>query len=152
VSAARGSWVDRDAQAAGLAISPNHGSNQSLLGIDAEVARGHWIARGEWWHVRFAVPTLANPLVATATFVEARYRFRPRWQFSARGDRLAFSEITNAAGVTNPWDAPVWRVEGALGFRVNRRLDLRAGWQHNWRITSRTRTRGFPTVQALFWF
>jgi hypothetical protein len=156
ISAARGNWVDSDAQALAPPAGVFRHNTQTLAGVDAEFARGHWIVRGEWWHAAFAVPTLAPRLTAHAGFLEGRYRFRPRWQLAARVDRLTFSEIVGAsgatAGVPTPWDAPVRRVEGALGFRVNRRLELRAGWQHNWRTTSRTRTRGFPTLQALFWF
>jgi hypothetical protein len=152
VSAARGNWVDHDAQSLAPSAGVFRHNSQALVGIDAEFARGHWIVRGEGWRASFALPTLAQPLTAHAGFIEGRYRFRPRWQVAARADRLTFSDIAGTPGVPTPWDAPVWRVEGALGFRINRRLEMRAGWQHNWRTTSRTRTRGFPTLQGLFWF
>ena len=44
------------------------------------------------------------------------------------------------------WDAPVDRVEGVLGFRATRHLEVRAGWQHNWRDGGRVRERGYPTA------
>jgi hypothetical protein len=47
---------------------------------------------------------------------------------------------------------PVTRVEGTLGFRVNRQLDLRAGWQENWRTDGRVKRQGYPTASLLFWF
>ena len=108
--------------------------------------------RGEWWHSRFAVPTLTHTLSANGGFAEARYRFLPRWQVSARADRLTFSELTGSANVPATWDAPLWRAEGVLGYRVSRHLDLRAGYQYNWREAGRVRKRGFPTLQALLWF
>lgn len=151
-SAARGQWVARDVQALVPARQIDRGTSQSLFGIDSEFALGHWILRGEWWHSRFAVPTLAETLVAHGGFAEARYRFHPRWQVSARGDRLAFSTLTGESAASAPWDAPMWRAEAALGFRVSRQFDLRAGYQYNWRDGGRVRQRGFPTLQALFWF
>ena len=150
VSAARGAWVSRETEALVVPASIARHNTQVLTGIDAEFARGHWIVRGEWWHARYNVPTLSQRLFANAGFTEARYRFHPRWHLAARFDRLTFSEIEGVPQISTPWDAPVWRVEGALGFRVSRRLEVRGGWQHNWRTTNRTRTRGFPTLQALF--
>jgi hypothetical protein len=151
-SAARGNWIDREAHRVAPSSAQYRSTAQTLAGIDMEFARGHWIVRGEWWHARYNVPTLSQRLFANAGFAEARYRFRPRWHLAARFDRLTFSEIEGVPQIATPWDAPVWRVEGALGIRVNRRLEVRGGWQHNWRTTNRTRTRGFPTLQALFWF
>jgi hypothetical protein len=85
-------------------------TSQTLLGVDTEFARGHWILRGEWWHSRFGLPTLTQTVSATGGFAEARYRFLPRWQISARADRLTFSELTGAETSAVPWDAPLWRV------------------------------------------
>lgn len=151
VSAARGRWVARSVEA--LVPAPTRqGSTQHLLGVDAELARGHWIVRGEWWRARFDVPTLTPALVASSAFVETRYRVRPRWQLAARVDHLTFSKISGQSGVATPWDAPVWRVEGVLGYRALRRLELRAGWQYDWREAGRVRERGFPTLQAVWWF
>ena len=152
ISGARGEWVGRGVQSLLSAGARARGTSQTLFGVDAELARGHWILRGEWWHTRFAVPTLTQGLSANGGFAEGRYRFRPRWQVSARADRLTFSEITGTSMVPTPWDAPVWRVEGVLGYRVSRHVDLRAGYQFNWREAGRVRERGFPTLQALVWF
>ena len=152
LSGSRGAWVSRDVTSLLSAVEQNRGTSQSLLGLDAEFARGHWIFRGEWWHSRFGMPTLTQPLSATGGFAEARFRFFPRWQVSARADRLTFSEITGVTGAPTPWDAPVWRGEGALGYRVSRNIDLRAGYQFNWREAGRVMKRGFPTLQVLVWF
>jgi hypothetical protein len=151
VSAARGRWVDEDAEAL-LDQRQRFGASQQVVGADAEFARGHWIVRGEWWRSRFEVPTLATPLTATTGFVEGRYRFRPRWQVAARVDRIAFSRVSGSAAASLPWDAPVWRIEGVADYRVSRRLNVRAGWQHNRRTAGRVRSSGFPTLQAVLWF
>ena len=152
VSGSRGAWVGRSVTSLLAADQKDRSTAQTLLGIDAEFARGHWILRGEWWHSRFAVPTLTEALSATGGFAEARYRFLPRWQVSARADRLTFSTIRDAAAVSMPWDAPLWRAESALGYRVSRHVDLRVGYQYNWREAGRVRKRGVPTLQALVWF
>jgi hypothetical protein len=152
VSAARGSWVGRSVTSLLTASQQDRSTSQTLLGVDTEFARGHWILRGEWWHSRFAVPTLSQALSATGGFAEGRYRFHPRWQISARADRLAFSDISGAGTGPASWDAPLWRVEGVLGYRVSRHVDLRAGYQYNWREAGRVRKRGFSTLQALVWF
>ncbi len=153
LSGSRGPWIDRTA----LDLVPagtNDRADQTVIGIDGELARGRWILRSELWRSSFAVPTLSSSLVARTGFLEARYRFHPRWQAATRLDHLTFSTVRGSqfAGAPTPWDAPVWRVESVLGYRPARRLELRAGWQHNWRMGTRTRQRGFPAVQALFWF
>ena len=152
VSASRGSWVGRDVKSLLSPVEQQRGTTQALVGVDTEFARGHWILRGEWWHSRFNVPTLTDVLSSTGGFAEARYRFLPRWQVSMRGDRLAFSTLAGSALPSSAWDAPLWRVEGAVGYRVSRRIDLRAGYQYNWREAGRVRTLGFPTLQAMVWF
>lgn len=152
ISGSRGKWVGQAVESLLPPSARDRGMAQSLLGVDAEFARGHWILRGEWWHSRFEVPTLVETISASGGFVESRYRFRPRWQVAARIDRLTFSEIASASALPMPWDAPLWRVEGMLGYRVTRQVDLRAGYQYNWREAGRVRERGFPTLQALMWF
>ena len=152
VSGSRGSWVGRSVTLLLQPVQQNRSTAQTLVGLDTEFARGHWILRGEWWHSRFDVPTLTQALAATGGFAEARYRFQPRWQVSVRGDRLTFSKLTGQSTVPTPWDAPMWRVEGVIGYRVSRHFDLRAGYQRNWREAGRVRERGFPTLQALVWF
>jgi len=151
VSAAQGSWVGRSVETQLTGPQPQ-GTSQRLLGVDAGMALGHWILRGEVWRARFEVPTLPSALTATAAFVEGRYRFHPRWQVAARADRLTFSTIAGSTGATTRWEAPVWRVEGAVGYRVSRRLEARAGWQYNWREAGRVRRRGSPTMQVVLWF
>jgi hypothetical protein len=152
VSASRGSWVGRDVRSLLTPDEQQRATAQTLVGMDAEFARGHWILRGEWWHSRFNVPTLATALTTRGGFAEARYRFLPRWQVSVRGDRLSFSKISGTTATATPWDAPLWRAEGALGYRVSRYIDLRAGYQYNWREAGRVRALGFPMLQAMVWF
>ena len=152
LSGSRGSWVGRDVKSLLTPVERQRSTTQTLFGIDAEFARGHWILRGEGWHSEFDVPTLTQSLSSTGGFAEVRYRFHPRWQVSARGDRLTFSTIDGATLPSAAWDAPIWRAEAAIGYRISRHVDVRAGYQYNWREAGRVRTLGFPTLQAMVWF
>jgi hypothetical protein len=158
VSGARGQWIDQSVLdlrpvAAGVSTA------QTLVGTDAAFERGHWIVRAEFMHVTFGLP-IANapdfttPLASNTGFVESRYRFLSRWQVAARAEWLTFSDVqgTLFGGAATPWDAPVKRLEGTAGFRIARTIELRGGYQYNWRDGGRVRKLGFPTLQFLYWF
>ncbi len=156
LSGARGQWIEQSV----LALVPaklRSVSTQTLVGADLEFGLQRWLIRGEWLRAVFQLPLVNEPNPATSLptwsgFVEARYRLHPRWQIAARFDRLSFSRVTGSAGVPTSWDAPVERVEAVVGFRASRHLEVRGGWQHNWRDGGRVRERGYPAVQLLFWF
>ncbi len=158
VSGARGRWIDREV----LGLLPDdrrEPSSQSLIALDAEFGEGPWLIRAEWLRSVFGLPLAGGPqpaaaLSAVSGFVEARYRFHPRWQTAVRVDRLAFGTISGTleGGLPTDWDAEVDRVEVAVAFRASRQIELRGGWQHNWRDRGRVTERGFPAAQVLFWF
>ena len=155
-SAARGRWIDDDVLTL-VAAEQRGRSTQTTMGLDAEIGGGPWLVRAEWLRAVYELPwtgTAASPpdVRAWSAFVEARRRLHARWQVAVRLDRLDFSTIVGTAGVATPWDAPIDRAEAAVAFRATRRLEVRGGWQHNWREAGRVRERGFPAVQALFWF
>ena len=71
----------------------------------------------------------------------------------ARLERLTFSRLLDTiGGGLVQWDAPVSRLETVVGFRVRRSIDLRCGWQQDWRAGGRVRERGYPAIQTLIWF
>ena len=151
-SAASGQWLQPDLL--GLFTPRPGGSRQTLVAVDTEVSRYRWIVRAEAIRSAFDLPiSLAQPLDnrvdAWSAFVEGRVKLSARWQVAARGDRLAFGDAPAASNV--PWEARVTRGEVTIGFRAQRRLDLRAGWQQNWRDGGRIRTRGVPMFQVLYW-
>jgi hypothetical protein len=158
VSAARGDWIENQVLQHVPAEYRQHAA-QSLAGMDVEFGRGPLLTRGEIIYTTFELPMIgATPvnqtLKAWSAFGEARYRWHPRWQVAARVDRLSFSDIAGAlsAGLPTPWDAPVDRVEGVLVYRALRNLEVRGGWQENWRQSGRVRQKGFPAMQAIYWF
>jgi len=131
---------------------------QTVVGVDAEAGVGPWLLRAEWVHSSFELPFLVTPapdhLSTDSAFAEARYRFRPRWQVAGRVEHLGFSEVTGTLNNGQPtsWDAPVERVEGVLGFRALKNLEVRGGYQYNWRDGGRVHERGYPTAFVLYWF
>jgi hypothetical protein len=163
VSASRGEYLSDGGQGTRYGIvgwlpeparSETH--HQQALGVDAEYAFGHVVVRGEVvasrWDVPFqnGDPTLALEAVGSA--IEARIALTPRWSIALRGDRLGFSRVTVAAGDERTWDAPVRRVEGAVGYLVRRNVRLKAGYQYNWRDGGRERSLGMAGAQLLYWF
>jgi hypothetical protein len=155
LSGARGQWLSNSV----LDLTPQGRatpSSQSLVGADAEFGYGPWLLRGEWMRAVFETPIVLSPdhpdasLTAWSGFVEARYRPFPRWQVGARVERLAFGRLPGSSAAT--WDADVDRIEAVAGFRVSRRIEVRGGWQHNWRDGGRIRDRGLPVLAILGWF
>lgn len=144
-SAAKGAWLDER-------VVPDEGDYaQTTWGADAEYSRGHWIARAEFVESRWRLPYLDDAVRARAAFVEARWRVRPRWYIAGRADRLTFSDIVGD-GVARAWDAPVTRLESAVGWYFQRNLVAKAAVQHNWRDGGRVRERTFVSAQVLWWF
>jgi hypothetical protein len=129
---------------------------QQAVGFDAEYAVGHVVVRGELvgsrWDVPFqnGDPTLR--LGALGSSIETRVALTPRWSLAVRGDRLGFSRVIAADGTVRSWDAPVRRIEGAVGYLVRRNVRLKAGYQYNWRDGGRERSIGMAGAQLLYWF
>lgn len=156
-SAARGAWIDRSV----MDLLPAHlhdMNSETVVGMDVEGGVGPWLVRGEWLHATFVLPFIGEPdpgsLGTSSAFAEVRYRLLTRWQIAGRVDHLGFSDIVGTVngGLPTSWDAPVDRVEGVVGYRVLRNLEVRAGYQYNWRDGGRVHERGYPTVLASIWF
>ncbi len=151
-SAARGAWLSRTVEGTTSPV-------QRTLGADIEYSRDHWIARGEMVWSRWGFPSALTPsgtraVSAAAAWVEGRYRIAPRVFLSGRADRLGFSELqgTLVQPAGAPWEAPVKRVEGGVGYYVQRNLVLRAVVQGNWREAGRDRQRTYFAGQLAYWF
>lgn len=157
LSAARAGWIDDDV----LKLTPGFRSTphaQTLVGADAELGVGHWLVRAEWLRSGFDMPFVDDPtptprLTAQSAFVETRLRVHPRVQIGLRVDRLMFGDVIDpSTGEPTSWDANVDRIEGTVGLRLSRSLEVRAGWQENWRRAAHTQTRGIPMAGLLYWF
>jgi hypothetical protein len=152
VSGARGQWVDDELIEALAASRP---ATQTIVGTDVEYGWGPWLVRGEALRSTFRLPLPAprgDVLTAWSGFLEARYRFHPRWQTAVRLERLGFGRIAPAAGPARTWDAAVDALETVVSYRVTRQIDVRAGWVQHWRDGGRVRREGRPAVELLYWF
>lgn len=152
-SAARGAWLARSVPSTGAA------PQQRVLGADVEYSRDHWIARGEivWsrWSLALPLgPSNTSSVAAVGSWAEARYRITPRVYIAGRADRLGFSRLTGSAPGAQaiPWDAPVTRLEGGVGYYLQRNLVVRATVQGNSRAAGRVSSRTFFSAQLAYWF
>lgn len=151
-SAARGAWLSDT-------VAPSSKPAQEAFGADAEYSRDHWIVRSEliwsrWGYGYELRPSNTRTLDALGAWVEGRYRVTPRVFLGARVDHLGFSTLRGSTiGVNGlPWDAPVKRVEGGLGYYLQRNFVVRGVVQGNWREGGRDRSRTFFSGQVVYWF
>jgi hypothetical protein len=153
-SAARGTFYSTEVSDALADAGGSHA--QTALGADAEYSIGHWLVRSElvWsrWNVPFAWPAENRDLDSMSGWVEARYRVTPRIVLAARADRLAFSKVEVTADLRPTWDANVWRVEGDVGYYIQRNLVARLVVQRNERDGGRVRQRTYVSGQLAYWF
>jgi hypothetical protein len=151
-SAARGAWLSRTIEGADRPA-------QRAFGADVEYSRDHWITRAEivwsaWGLPAPLAPSGVREVSAAGAWVEGRYRVTPRVFLAGRADHLGFSEVrgTLVQPAGAPWDAPVKRLEGCVGYYVQRNLVLRGGVQGNWRDAGRERQRTYFAGQLTYWF
>jgi hypothetical protein len=157
-SMARGAFVSDSA--ANAALPPMHstdGFTQMAWGGDVEYSRDYYLIRAETivteWRLPFArQPEFVDPLRATATSIEGRYKLTPGFYAAARFDHLGFSTVAGTT-VTQSWDAPVTRVEIGGGYSIQRNLLLKLAYQHNHRDGGRLLTTANQVAtQVVFWW
>ncbi len=159
-SASRGEFLAGNIEDRYRAIIGDRSYPQTAFGIDGEYSREHWILKGEWINSRWTLPDLGVPLIrqpltATSAYVEARYRFAPRWYVAGRADMLTFSKVTGQRlfdGQPTTWDAPVQRLELGTGVYLQRNLTLRVSVQPNWRDGGRVTRRTYASAELAYWF
>jgi hypothetical protein len=152
VSGARGPYLSRTVQ---QAVGSARGFFQTAWGLDLEYSREYWLFRAEAVGSAWDVPSLSPPLLhgpvrALGLEGEARYKIAPGLYVAARLDHLGFSTVDGSTG-PKPWDAPVWRVEGGVGYSLRRDLLFKLVYQHDWRDGGAVRSQGFLAAQLLFW-
>jgi hypothetical protein len=153
-SGAHGAWLDDNV----IDLIPNGRSHygQTAWGADAEYSRDHWIVRTEMVWSRWLMPLAATRpsginLDAFGAWVEGRYKWTPRFFTAARVDHLGFNRVAGEV-VSVDWDAPVTRVEGAIGYYLQRNLVARLGVQYNDRDGGRVHSRTYVAAKLAFWF
>jgi hypothetical protein len=161
-SFARGPFVSQSAIRAAEGTDGDASYMQTAWGGDLEYSRGYYVLRAETIVSAWRLPVPAtpprqlpinDPLMAVATSIEGRYKLRPGLYAAARFDRLMFSEVTGATAGTEPWDAPVTRVEIGGGYSLQRNLVLKVSFQRNTRDGGLLQQKaGFGAAQIVYWF
>jgi len=149
MSASRAPFVTT--AAAGAANANPGDFVQQVFGADAEFSRDHYLVRVETVVSRFTLPTIQPQLHARATMLEGRYKLTPRVHVAARLDHLGFNTIAGQTRAAT-WEAPVARWELGTGYSLQRNVQLRAAFQHNWRDGGRVRRMTAIATQLLYWF
>jgi hypothetical protein len=129
---------------------------QAAWGADAEYSRQYYLIRAEAIWSRWRVPAVSAPLIdrpldATAISVEGRYKLAPGFYVAARGDHLGFSRVTGTTG-SEPWDAPVRRIEIGAGYSLQRNLIVKVAVQDNVRDLPHPTRSTLSAVQLVYWF
>jgi hypothetical protein len=156
-SIARGPFVTETASR--IAAGEGHDSEftQTAWGGDVEFSHAYYLVRLEsivssWRLPIVQSPALTLPLRAVATSIEGRYTIRPGFYAAARFDHLGFSKLIGTQ-ITQPWDAPVTRIEVGAGYSIVRNLLLKASLQRNTRDGGPLARRGrFGETQLVWWF
>ncbi len=100
------------------------------LGVDLAWTLRYVELHGEVYRAGWEHPTLPN-LSVVSGYLEAKYKFRPRWHAAARLDAFEPNEIADGAGGRMSWDYPVRRAEYGVGFRPSPRVMTKAVIQMN---------------------
>jgi hypothetical protein len=154
-SLARGAYVSSVVEDSVSELRAEDGT-QRAVGIDAEFSAGRFLARGEIIHSEWRLPhaldgTPDRNLGARSVLVEARYRILPGVQIAGRAERLTFGRL-QLAGIDEPWEAPVNRIELGGSYAIIRNVILKGSWQHNSRNGGRVREDGLLATQLVYWF
>ncbi len=157
-SVSRGPFVARDRRTAARSATATTASfTQTAWGGDAEFSRGYYLLRVEtivsdWRLPIVQSPPLDLPLRSVSTSVEGRYKVAPGFYVAARVDHLGFSDLVGTL-VTEPWDAPVTRLEAGGGYSLQRNLLLKMTYQHDQRDGGPlARVANLVATQLVFWF
>ncbi len=156
VSAARGAWLSKDVTQLLTGGADGNDYTQTAWGADAEYSRDHWLVRSEMVWSRWRTPLAASApqgidIDALAIWAEGRYKLTPRLFAGLRLDHLGFSKIQTSTELLT-WEAPVNRVEAAIGYSIQRNLTARIGVQRNDRDAGRVHGRTYLAAQLAYWF
>ncbi len=159
LSGARGAYVNDETRELLPPGARQQALTQRAVGLDMEVAQGHWLVRGEsiwsaWSMPSVRAPFIDDPLRALALSLEGRYKIRAGLYAAGRIDHLTFSHVTGTVfgGTPTRWDAPVSRWEAGGGYYVRRNVIGKLTYQYNWRESGRVTSKAFLAGQIVYWF
>jgi hypothetical protein len=104
---------------------------QLVLGQDISFAWHHWQVWSEVFVSRFGIPGVGSADTYSG-YVEASYRFGPRFSFASRWNRQYYSRLPDGAGGEAAWGRSTWRLDLAPAYRLgaHSQLKLQHSFQH----------------------
>jgi hypothetical protein len=96
---------------------------QTVVAQDVSFAWHHLQIWGEVYASRFEIPRVGDA-DTIAYYVEAKYKFTPRWFGALRWNEQLFGRIRDR-GVDTRWGHNIWRVDVAPGFRFTPHTQLK---------------------------
>ncbi len=78
---------------------------------------------------RFEVPNVGNA-DSLSYFIEAKYKFTESLFGALRWNQQFFDTVANGAGGSAAWDSRVVRIDAAVGYRLNRSLQLKLQYSY----------------------
>ena len=89
---------------------------EDVLGQDVSYAWHHVQVWAEAYEARFAVPGVGQ-VGTVAGYLEAKYKFTPRFSGAVRWNQQFFSTVRSATGDLLPWGRNTWRLDVGPAFR-----------------------------------
>jgi hypothetical protein len=122
-SASTGSYL-RESAGRSVATGFSRGDyRQTVLAQDVSFAWHHLQLWAEVYASRFEIPNVGDA-DTVAYYVEAKYKFTPRWFGALRWNEQLFERIPDR-GARTRWGHNVWRVDIAPGFRFTPHTQLK---------------------------
>jgi hypothetical protein len=112
---------------AGPTLAPGRGLDQNLevvLGQDVGFAWHHVQLWAEVYEARFEIPEVGNA-DTQAYYVEAKYKFTPRFFGALRWNQQLFSDLPNPGLGASRWSRNVERVDIGPGYRFTPHTQLK---------------------------
>ena len=112
----------------------------SGLGLDAQWARGHWSASGEWQRFQYDLPNFTQAPSVISAYAEAKRVLTPRFYLAARVGWLKPGGAADITGVSTSQFAPsISSYEVGGGWWINRHQLLKASYEwltptHYWGV------------------
>lgn len=128
ISGSIGAYMTADS-AALPAGSERDDYQQSTLGFDASYAHGHLQLWSEVILSRFEVPNVGNA-DSLSYFIEAKYKITESLFAALRWNQQFFDTVPDGAGGNATWESRILRIDTAVGYRLNRSLQLKLQYSY----------------------
>ena len=108
-----------------------------LYSLDLQYAAGYLEFFSEYIHQKFTsgdgyYGSNDNDISLNGYYLEARYKLSPRIYLSSRYGSLLFSKVYDYySGTKVPWDYDISRLESGFGYKVSRKMVIKAVTQIN---------------------